>query len=67
MLGKDDEPMEDADGNAVFEVEWVNCPEEPTHYITNWLQLEVDEDGNTVWLKECPPNWEVPVDTPPAD
>lgn len=46
---------------------WGKCPATPTHYVTNWMQLTKDADGNVNYPKTCPPNWEVPVDAPPAD
>lgn len=51
-------------------MEWT-CPTGvvPTHYYTNWMQLELDANKNVKWPKKCPADadWIVPSDPAPAD
>jgi len=65
VKGDDGNALKDVDGNPVYELEWGKCPETPTHYITNWMQLEAkvvegaaaDAEPELNYPKTCPENW----------
>jgi hypothetical protein len=65
LKGDDGKARTDVDGNTLYEHEWGNCPEAPTHFHTNFVQLEpkvvegaaADAKPKEDWLKACPQHW----------